>query len=47
MVGELSVRAGTLEAVIDGALQEKGRLDLGGGACLVCLDGVLFVDDPC
>ena len=47
LVGELSVRAGTLEAVIDGALQEKGRLDLGGGACLVCLDGVLFVDEPC
>lgn len=47
LVGGRSVRAGTLEAVIDGALQEKGRLDLGGGACLVYLDGVLFVDEPC
>jgi len=47
LVGPLPVRAGTLEAVIDGALHDRGRLDLGGGACLVSLDGVLFVDEPC
>ena len=47
LIGHLPVRAGTLETVIDGALHNKGRLDLGGGACLVALDGVLFVEKVC
>jgi hypothetical protein len=47
LVGQLPVRAGTLEAVIEGALLDGGRLDLGGGACLVSKDGVLLVEGPC
>ena len=46
LVDDPSVRADPLEAVVAGALEGNGRLDLGGGMVLRCQDGHLTVERP-
>lgn len=46
LISDRRVRADQLEAVVAGALSRSGRLDIGGGLSLVCVDGCLRVDRP-
>jgi tRNA(Ile)-lysidine synthase len=41
LISDPGVRAEQLEAVVAGALIRPGRLDLGGGLSLICVDGCL------
>jgi len=46
LIGARSVRADQLEAIVAGALQHTGKLDLGGGLRVLCSDGILRLDRP-